>query len=109
MGRPMKVFAACDENGNTKVRVLIRHDMETGRRKEKDGSLVPAHFIKHVRVQHKQKTVLSAQWGTAVSKNPSLFCYFRGGSAGDEVSVSWVDNLGENNSKSTIVTKASNG
>jgi len=78
MARPMKVFAALDAEGVTTVRVLVRHDMETGLRKsKKDGSLIPAHFIQNIDVKHGDKTVLSAQWGAAVSKNPSLFCYFK--------------------------------
>ena len=105
MARPMRIVAVCDDSGLTTVRVLIRHDMETGFRKRKDGTLVSAHFIKHVTVRHVQKTVLSAEWGGGVSKNPSLFCYFRGGVPGDSVEVSWVDTQGETNKKATIITR----
>ena len=83
MARPMKIFAVCDESGLTTVRVLIRHNMETGFRKNKDGTLVPAHFITNVEVRHGKNKVLTAEWGGGVSKNPSLLCYtvgmFRGG------------------------------
>lgn len=104
MARPMKIFAVCDDSGLTTVRVLIRHDMETGFRKKKDGTLVPAHFITNIDVRHGENLVLSAEWGGGVSKNPSLFCYFRGGAAGDSVEVSWVDNHGESNQKTAIIT-----
>ena len=67
MARPMRIVAACDDSGLTTVRVLIRHDMETGFRKRKDGTLVPAHFIKNVMVRHGEKTVLSAEWGGGVA------------------------------------------
>jgi len=107
MARPMKVFAALDAEGVTTVRVLVRHDMETGLRKsKKDRSLIPAHFIQNIDVKHGDKTVLSAQWGAAVSKNPSLFCYFKGGVVGGEVTVSWYDNKGESGSKSSLITQA---
>ena len=59
MTRPMRIFATCDENGLTTVRVLMRHDMETGFRKNKDGTLVPSHFITTVSVHH--ATVLDAK------------------------------------------------
>ncbi|MDA0238306.1 MAG: thiosulfate oxidation carrier complex protein SoxZ [Proteobacteria bacterium] len=105
MARQMRIVAACDDSGLTTVQVLIRHDMETGFRKTKDGTLVPAHFIKNVMVRHEGKTVLSAAWGGGVSKNPSLFCYFRGGVPGDNVEVSWLDNQGDSDKKSTTITK----
>ena len=35
-----------------------------------------------------------AEWGPAVSTNPYLAFSFRGGKAGDKVSISWVDNTG---------------
>jgi sulfur-oxidizing protein SoxZ len=109
MARPMKIFAVCDDSGLTTVRVLIRHDMETGFRKKKDGTIVPAHFITNVDVRHGENLVLSAEWGGGVSKNPSLFCYFRGGAAGDSVEVSWVDNHGESNQKTAIITSGPSG
>ena len=109
MARPMKIYAVCDDSGLTTVKVLIRHDMETGFRKNKDGSLVPAHFFTNVEVRHGENSVLSAEWGGGVSKNPSLFCYFRGGTAGDTVEVSWVDNGGESNQKTAIITSGSSG
>ncbi|MDG1163508.1 MAG: thiosulfate oxidation carrier complex protein SoxZ, partial [Burkholderiales bacterium] len=89
MTRPMRIFATCNEKGLTTVRVLMRHDMETGFRKKKDGTLVPSHFITNVSVHHEGRVVLAAEWGGGVSKNPSLFCYFRGGQPGDSVEVSW--------------------
>ena len=104
MARPMKIFAVCDESGLTTVRVLIRHNMETGFRKNKDGSLVPAHFITNVEVRHGKNKVLTAEWGGGVSKNPSLFCYFRGGVPGESVEVSWIDNHGESDQKSAIIS-----
>ena len=72
MARPMRISAVCDDSGITTVRVLIRHDMETGFRKKKDGTLVPAHFITNVEVHHGENQVLSAEWGGGISKNPSL-------------------------------------
>jgi sulfur-oxidizing protein SoxZ len=39
--------------------------------------------------------VLTAQWGTAVSKNPFLAFKFKGGQKGDKIVITWVDNRGE--------------
>jgi sulfur-oxidizing protein SoxZ len=77
--------------------------METGQRRDSSGNLVPAHFIQNVTVTHAGKTVLSAEWGPAVSKNPYLQFKFKGGKKGDEIVVTWVDNKGETRTdKATI-------
>ena len=80
-----------------------------GMRCVKRPLVVPAHFITNVDVRHGENLVLSAEWGGGVSKNPSLFCYFRGGAAGDSVEVSWVDNHGESNQKTAIITSGPSG
>ena len=77
------------------VKILMAHEMETGQRKDAKGEIVPAHFIQNVTAVHNGKTVLSAQWGTAVSKNPFLSFRFTGGKPGDKITVTWVDNKGD--------------
>jgi sulfur-oxidizing protein SoxZ len=94
MGNPMKIRASV-KDGVTEVKVLMQHEMETGLRKDADGKLVPAWHITDVKARHNGKTVLQAQFGTAVSKNPYLVFRFKGGAAGDKVSVDWVDNKGD--------------
>ena len=94
MADPMRIrAAACD--GVVNVKVLMSHEMETGQRKDAAGNLVPAHYIRSVTATHQGKTVLSAQWGPAVSKNPYLEFNFKGGQKGDKVIVIWEDNKGD--------------
>ena len=69
--------------------------METGQRKDNSGNLVPAHFIQNVTATCNGKIVLSAQWGTAVSKNPFLEFNFKGGQKGEKIQVTWTDNKGD--------------
>jgi len=74
----------------------MNHPMETGLRKDsKTGQLVPAHFIRSVVATVGGKTVLDAQWGGGVSKNPYLAFKVKGAKAGDKVVISWEDNKGE--------------
>ncbi len=94
MADPMRIRAQAQGN-KTMVRVLMAHEMETGQRKDAAGALVPAWFIQSVTAQHNGKTVLNAQWGTSVSKNPFLQFSFAGGKAGDKLSVTWVDSRGD--------------
>ncbi|MFA7400477.1 MAG: thiosulfate oxidation carrier complex protein SoxZ [Sideroxydans sp.] len=94
MANPMKIRATA-KDGVTEVKILMQHDMETGLRKEADGTLIPAWFITEVKAQYQGRTVLEAQFGQSVSKNPYLLFRFKGGAAGEKVSISWVDNKGE--------------
>ena len=77
------------------VRVLMAHEMETGTRKGSDGQLVPAWFIQEVTALHNGKSVMTAQWGPAISKNPYLQFKVKGAKAGDKIVVTWKDNKGE--------------
>ncbi len=102
MADPMRIRATA-QGDEVDVRVLMSHEMETGQRKDSSGKLVPAHYISNVTVTHAGKTVLAAEWGPAVAKNPYLQFKFKGGKKGDEITVTWVDNKGETRTdKATI-------
>lgn len=94
MGSPMKIRA--NANGDTvEVKILMAHPMETGRRKNAQGELIPAHHIQTVEVFHKDRSVLSADWGTSIAANPFLSFKFKGGVKGDKIKVTWVDSKGD--------------
>lgn len=90
----------------TEVKVLMSHPMETGRRKNDIGEIIPAHFIQLVIAYLNGETVFEAQWGTGVSKNPYLTFYLSNAKVGDKVSVTWHDNLGETASSEIAVSQA---
>lgn len=94
MSDPMRIRAQAAGDKVT-VRVLVSHEMETGLRKTADGKTVPALFIQSISATYNGKTVMNAQWGTAVSKNPFIQFTFTGGKAGDKIAVTWVDNTGD--------------
>ncbi len=80
----------------TTVKALMNHPMETGLRKDKKtGKLIPAHYIKEVVATSGGNTVMTAHWSGAVSKNPYISFKFTGGKKGDEVGISWEDNMGK--------------
>lgn len=89
---------AKEKDGVIQVKALISHPMETGTRKDKQGNEIPEHFIQEVTVKQGDKTVMVAEWGPAVSKNPYLAFKFSGAAKGDTISLSWVDNKGEGDS-----------
>ena len=79
----------------TEVKVIISHPMETGRKKDDAGQIIPAHFIQLVTATLNDKPVLEMQWGTGISKNPYLTFHLKGAKVGDKISVTWHDNLGK--------------
>jgi sulfur-oxidizing protein SoxZ len=103
MADPMKIRAKMDGD-KVDVRVLMAHEMETGQRKDAKGAVIPAWFITNVTAQHNGRTVLSAEWGPAVSKNPFLAFKFSGGKVGDKVTVTWTDNHGDKRTDEALVT-----
>jgi sulfur-oxidizing protein SoxZ len=89
--------------GKVEVRARLSHAMETGLRKDASGRLVPAHFVQNVAVTHNGRTVMSAEWGTAVSRNPFLHFRFSSGKPGDRIVITWTDNKGDTRSDETTV------
>ena len=105
MADPMRIRAQLTGD-KVDVRVLMAHEMETGLRKDAAGKTVPAWYIQSVTATWNGKTVLSAQWGPSVSKNPTLAFRFNGAKLGDKVIVTWVDNRGEKRSDEVAITAA---
>ena len=93
------------ENGETTVKALIKHPMETGRRKDKaSGELIPAHYIKEVTCSYQGEPVLTTEWGPTISKNPFISFTFTGGAPGEEIELSWEDNKGDSESFSATIS-----
>ena len=87
----------------TEVKVIISHPMETGRKRDASDRLIPAHFVQLVTATLNGKSVLEAEWGTGISKNPYLTFRLKGAKVGDVVVVTWHDNLGESASQEIAV------
>ena len=93
MTKPTKIRAKA-AGGMVDFRMLMRHEMESGFRKDdKSGETVPAWFIKEFRVFLNDEPVLVGYIGPLVSKNPYFRCNFAG-KVGDTVKVSWIDSRG---------------
>ena len=103
MADPMRIRAQAAGDKAT-VRVLMSHEMETGKGKHAAGKTIPAWFIQEVPAPLNGKTVLTAQWGPSVSKNPFLQFAVKGAKAGDKVSVTWVDNKGDKRTDEATVS-----
>jgi len=102
MADPMRIRAQASGDKTT-VRVLMSHEMETGQRKDAAGKTVPAWHIQEVTASLNGKQVLTAEWGTAVSKNPFMQFVIKGAKAGDKIAVTWKDNKGESRTDEATV------
>ena len=103
MADPMRIRAKAD-NGVVDARVLMAHEMETGIRKDAAGKIIPAWFIQEVTALHNEKTVMTAEWGPAVAKNPFLQFAIKGAKAGDKVTILWKDNKGDSRKDEATVS-----
>lgn len=89
----------------TTVKVLMKHPMHTGLRKDKKtGATIPAHFIQEISCEHNGKSVMNISSGPAVSKNPYLSFRVLGCKKGDAIKVSWIDNKGASDSAESKIT-----
>jgi len=103
MADPMRIRAVLKDD-KVEVKVLIRHDMETGLRKDQAGVLVPPHFIQTLTAKYEDKLVLDSVMGISVSKDPFLSFKFKGGAKGGKLIVTWIDNIGETRTDTAIVS-----
>lgn len=102
MADPMRIRAQVQGDKAT-VRVLMTHEMESGQRKDTAGKTIPAWHITEVVAQHNGRTVLTAQWGPSISKNPFMQFNLKGAKAGDKITISWVDNKGDRRTDEAVV------
>ena len=103
MSDPMRIRAQVQGSGAI-VRVLMAHEMESGQRKDAAGKIIPAWHITEMSAALNGKIVMTAQWGTAIAKNPFTQFTIKAAKAGDTVTISWVDNRGDKRSDEAVVT-----
>jgi len=92
------------KNGVTTVNALITHPMESGNKiSSKSGSAISPRFIQEVTCKYNDVTLLTAQWGIGMPKNPYLSFSFKGGEKGESVTLQWVDNKGSSDTAEAII------
>ncbi|OFC42490.1 thiosulfate oxidation carrier complex protein SoxZ [Acidithiobacillus caldus] len=94
LGNPMIRMPAHAKKGEVvEVRSLIMNPMTTGLQKNKQGKLIPAHFIQTVMVTFAGKPLCHLDWSTAISANPYLAFKMRAERSGT-LAMTWKDNQG---------------
>ncbi|MAA67817.1 MAG: thiosulfate oxidation carrier complex protein SoxZ [Deltaproteobacteria bacterium] len=85
---------AKEQGGLVTVKALVKHPMETGQRKDKNGNKIPEHFIQQITAKANGEVIMEAQWSPAVSKNPYLAFQYDG-KKGDTIEIAMIDNEGK--------------
>lgn len=75
------------------IKTLISHDMETGRRKGKDGKPIPRKIINRFEARLDGNVVFAADWHPAISANPYMAFFLKAEKSG-ELAFKWVDDDG---------------
>lgn len=85
------------------VKSLIKHKMETGLRKGKDGKKIPRMIINNVVATYNGEKVFSTDWQPSISANPFLSFKLRATESGT-IELKWTDDKGKVTAKSANIT-----
>lgn len=85
------------------VDAIFEHPMETGLRKDKDGNLIPAYFIKDVKVEYGAKTVLTMDMTQSVSANPYVSFNLKVKDSELPLKITTIDNKNEKSEKELVI------
>src|SRR4029078_8167529 len=72
------------------IKTLITHPMETGRRKDSDGKIVPRLIVNALAVTYNDKPVLNARIEPAAQANPYLAFFLKVDESGT-LKFTWTD------------------
>ena len=95
MAKPrVKVPKSAKTGDIVQIKTLIRHKMETGNRKGKDGKKIPRKIINKFTAKFNGKDVFSADLNPSVSANPYLAFNIKVPGSGEWV-FTWLEDGGK--------------
>jgi sulfur-oxidizing protein SoxZ len=89
------------KDGVTTVKAMAKHPMLTYDTAKKQG--VEANFITHIDATVNGKSVLDMSTSQFLSKNPIIKFSFKGAVAGDKITMTWVDLLGNTETSDSVI------
>ena len=87
------------------IKTLVSHPMETGRRKDSKGNLIPRNIIHTFVAKFAGEEIFRGDFNTGISANPYLAFFFKVPKSGD-LELTWADDQGATATKK-IAIKAS--
>ncbi|NTW62535.1 MAG: thiosulfate oxidation carrier complex protein SoxZ [Chlorobiaceae bacterium] len=85
----MRVLAK-ELNGIVLLKIIIEHPSESGTRKDEQGNVIPAHFIREGRVTLNGAPLFDLELGPSVSRDPFFQLKFAG-KKGDQIKLEFTD------------------
>lgn len=85
------------------IKTLVTHKMETGRRKGKDGNLIPRKIINKFECTYNGRPVFTADMLPSVSANPYLAFYCTADESG-EIAFTWTEDGGATHTEKKTIT-----
>ncbi|MBF0586017.1 thiosulfate oxidation carrier complex protein SoxZ [Prosthecochloris sp. N3] len=95
-------IVAVENGGVATAKVIVPHPNESGKRKDEQGNLIPAHFITEAEGALNGSELFVMQLGPSVSKNPFLQFRFKA-AKGDTLKVRLKDNRQNSFEAETVV------
>lgn len=87
----------------SELRILVNHPMENGRNRDHNDQLIPAHYIKSLKVFCNQTLLGKLDMSGSMSKNPFLVLQLDNLNSGDLIQITWEDNLGQSDSADQVI------
>jgi len=87
------------------VSLLFDHPMESGRRTDAQGIVIPPWYITTVAILLDDEPVESFELGSLVTKNPVLGLELDNNARGKKLKVLWQDNRGEQGQRTLALDK----
>ena len=89
----VKVPKSADAGSTITIKTLISHNMESGQRKDKDGSVIPRSIINRFTCEFNGQSVVDVTLEPAISTNPYFEFEAKVPEAG-EFKFTWYDDDG---------------
>lgn len=104
--QPSLIRARRTPQGGAQLRMLVKHEMESGQRHDAKGRLVPPWYIRELALSHQGQPVFKALLGTGVAKDPLWTLGLRAAQVGDSLALGWSDNRGAQRSDTAVIQTA---
>jgi sulfur-oxidizing protein SoxZ len=90
-------------NDVIEVKTVITHVMETGRRRDREGNLVPRNIINTFRALYRGDTVFLAELHPSMSANPFIAFHLKVTEPGD-LQIIWTDDKERSITETVAIT-----
>lgn len=101
----IQIVAPVRRDEDFEVKIIIRHEMETGFRVTDEGKAVPRNVIRQVSCRYNGAEVFRAEPSSGISANP-LFTFFVTARESGELVFEWTDDSGQRKSERAAVNVA---